>query len=199
MNAYDSPPTVPPFPLRHPTRPPLTLPRRLRSSSSLDWSEALGAPEAVFRDRDPILHHLEEMLAERERAVADAESRLAERARDLDEMEALLRAREALLASTRLRDTGSRGVVTQREAEALRQLQEELERQEATLRESRQALRDREKFLEESETRLFEKVQQQQEKESELEQREENLHAHDAGATGSAAPVPKPAYDEFRE
>lgn len=139
-----------------------------------------------------MLRQFELSLVERERAVTEAETRLADRTRDLDEMDALLRAREALLAATRLRDTNSAVGLSPREAKALSELKNELERQEGTLRDAQQALRDREKFIEESETRLFAKVQDQQEKETELEQREENLK------TRSDSLAKRP-YDEFRE
>jgi len=135
-------------------------------------------------------------LAERERALTEAEAHMADRTRDLDELEALLRAREALLASTRLRRS-NRQTVSPREAEALRQLKAELDRQEAGLREARQALREREQFMEASEARLFAKVQEHQERETELEQREEELNAREnPNASASAAKRP---YNEFRE
>ena len=54
-------------------------------------------------------------------------------------------------------------------------LKEELDRQEASLKEQRQALQEREDFLNQSEAALFEKMQAQQEKETELEQKEEDL------------------------
>lgn len=199
MNAFGSSSTVPPFPTRYPTRPPLILPRRTNSAAALNWAEVLSPDAVRSPDTERLARHLEQALEERERAVTDAETRLAERTRDLDELEALLRAREALLDSARLRDSGNRGVVTLREAEALHQLRDELERQETSLREGRQALRDREKYLEESENRLFEKVQEQQEKESELEQREENLQVRQSRAGSPGAEVPKPVFDEFRE
>lgn len=188
MAAYHSR-TTPPFPTRFPPAPLLALPRRTRLAAAQPVdTEAAAAAERLLR-------HREQALAERERIVADAEAQLAERTRDLDELDALLRAREALLASTRLRDSGKRGTVTLREAEALHQLKEELDRQEATLRDARVAVREREKFLEDSETRLFAKVQEQQEKETELEQREEDLRAREVAVAKS---LPRP-YDEFRE
>jgi chromosome segregation ATPase len=201
MNAFGSTPTNPPFPTRYPTRAPLVLPRRNRAAVASGWADALS-PDSGGRDReaDRLAAHLQAALEERERAVAEAETRLAERTRDLDELEALLRAREALLDSARLRDAGAQhGVVTLREAEALHQLRDELERQETSLREARQAMKEREKYLEESETRLFEKVQEQQVKESELEQREEDVCTREARLNGGAASPAKAAFDEFRE
>jgi len=181
-------PTSPPFPTRYPAPPRLALARRRESPDS--QTDAASSPAGQ------LARQVELSLALRERAVADAESRLAERTRDLDEMEALLCAREALLAATRLRSSASaRQVVTHREADALNHLREELDRQEASLREARQALAEREQFLERSETQLLEKLQHQQERETELDQREEALADREARA---AAAAPRP-YDEFRE
>lgn len=181
--------TVPPFPTRFPPAPVLQLRRRTRAVPTPDWAPAADEIPAV----QSLLLRQEQALAERERALVEAEARLAERTRDIDELHALLRAREALLASARLRDSGQRGVVTLREAEALHQLKAELDRQELGLREARAAFREREKFLEDSESRLLQKVQEQQERETELDQREEDLRAREAGL-GTRRP-----YDEFRE
>jgi len=189
----------PPFPTRYPVRPALALPRRPRSAEpTQQWSQPSSAPTpALGADVGRLFRQMEMALAERERALAEAEAHMAERTRDLDEMEALLRAREALIASTRLRRSNKQGL-SPREAEALRQLKAELDRQEAGLKEARQALREREQFMEQSEARLFAKVQEQQEKETELEQREEELHEREAGRNTSAT-ASKRNYDEFRE
>lgn len=199
MSASGEKQYAPPIQIRQPSRPPLTLPRRLRPSIDGQPTTAPATPPGPDPEADRFYRHLQEGIADRERAIAEAEARLLERTRDLDEMDALLRAREALLASTRLREpAGSRDVVTTREAQAIMELKAELDRQESSLREAREAIREREKFLDESEQRLFEKVQQQQEKESELEQREENLKArqdNDAKKSSEAARV----HDEFRE
>lgn len=191
----------PPFPTRYPNRPPLALQRRARNGggSPADWPQlATNANlNGNHEDAARFFRHLEAALTERERSIGEAEARLTDRARELDEMDALLRAREALLASTQLRHSGNGKMVTVREAEALKQLKLELDRQETSLRELRETLRAREKYLEECETRLFEKVQQQQEKETELEQREEDLHVRLDETAASEAP-PK-VVDEFRE
>jgi chromosome segregation ATPase len=192
-------PKPPPFPTRHQARPPLVLQRRTRNATAGQHSAELPQTTTVSintEDATRFFRQLESALAERERAIGDAEARLMERTRDLDELDALLRAREALLASTKLRHAGNRKVVTAREAEAVKNLKAELDRQEVSVREAREALRAREKYLEECETRLFEKVQQQQEKESELEQREEDLKLKlETAPVGKAAKV----FDEFRE
>lgn len=191
-------PKPPPFPTRHQARPPLILQRRTRGASSQHSAELPQTTTVSINTEDAtrFFRQLESALAERERAIGDAEARLMERTRDLDEMDALLRAREALLASTKLRHSGNRKTVTAREAEAVKNLKAELDKQEASVREAREALRAREKYLEECETRLFEKVQQQQEKETELEQREEDLKLKlDVIPTSKAPKV----YDEFRE
>jgi len=64
----------------------------------------------VSAGADRIYRHMETTLAEREKAIGEREILIAERVRDLAEMDALLRAREALLASTRLRNSGNRKV-----------------------------------------------------------------------------------------
>ncbi len=188
---------APPFPIRHQSRPPLALPRRVRTPADLVAAPRPESAPGPDPEADRFYRHLQEALTDRERAIADAEVRLLERTRDLDEIDALLRAREALLASTRLREPGNRNLVTSREAQAVMDLKAELDRQEASLREAREAIREREKFLDESEQRLFEKVQQQQEKESELEQREENLKARQENAANSGGA--NQVRDEFRE
>lgn len=195
MSAHpDSMHAKPPFPTRHPSTPTLALTRRANRQSSSGNEEV-----------DKYARQMEAAFSERERQIAEGEARLADRARDLDEMEALLRARESLIAATRLRDSKSRMEITPREAAALNQLKEELERQEASLREARAAIREREVFLEESENRLFAKVQEQQEKETELEQREEELVARaihngeNEPAAVAATSTPARPYDEFRE
>ena len=197
MSSSSTPGTTLPFPTRFPPPPRLALARRrwpASDSPSENESDASGehSPTAVER----LAHQVELALALRERAVADAEAHLSERVRDLDEMEALLRAREALLSAARLRDKGNHGVVTLREADALNQLRDELDRQETSLREARQALLEREQFLERSETQLSAKLQQQQERETELDQREENVTARE---TRLGTPAPTRPYDEFRE
>jgi hypothetical protein len=120
------------------------------------------------------LRQLEVTLTERQRAVEETESRLVDRERDVAEMEALLVARENLAELSHKPSTAN---VSEEEKAALEELRMELERQEATLLESKKFLREREQFLEESEVKLFEKVQAQQDKENELEQREEDLIA----------------------
>ena len=196
--------TPPPFPTRFPPPPRLALSRRRWVSDEADEADRSAIVASPSADAERLAHQIELALALRERAVADAESRLADRVRDLDELDALLRAREALLAAARLRDPAKTGVVTLREAEALTQLRNELDRQEITLRETRQALVEREQFIEQSETQLFAKVQLQQERETELEQREENLRSREtrfvAMLNGEALAQPPPrVYDEFRE
>ena len=201
-----NPPQIPPppAPVRNQFAPALTLTRRSARSADSEWSQPSRPTCSSHTEVERLTRQMEMAFAERERQIAESEARLAERARDLDEMEALLRARESLIAATRSRDSSNRLDITPREAEALNKLKEELERQEASLRESREALRERELYLEQSENRLFTKVQEQQEKESELEQREENLVAraiNDETSAGGlvAASVPARGFDEFRE
>jgi hypothetical protein len=156
-------------------------------------SDKSGTNTQVDTEVERAVRQMHLAMAERERLVAEAEAHLADRTRDLDELEALLRARESLIAATRLRDSKSRLEISPREVAALNQLKDELEKQEASLRESREALSQRELYLEQSENRLFAKVQEQQEKEMELEQREENL------VNRAIEGTPVRVYDEFRE
>ncbi len=124
------------------------------------------------------LRKLEQVLSERERVVTDNETRLCDQERDLAELEALLLARDRVATSTNSGLSGG-GAASAAEKNALELLRAELERQEATLLETKKAVRDREIFLDEAETKLMEKVQAQQDKENELEQREEDLCARD--------------------
>jgi chromosome segregation ATPase len=198
--------STPPFKTKHPTGPTLSLTRRVWKDVGVSTEKpSTGTSSQVSAEVERAVRQMHLAMAERERQIAETEARLADRARDLDEMEALLRARESLIAATRLRDSKSRLEISPREAAALNQLKEELEKQEASLREGREALRERELYLEQSETRLFAKVQEQQEKEMELEQREENLVTRaiqgspvEAGQVSSER-SPTRAYDEFRE
>lgn len=146
------------------------------------------------------LQELELKLAERERAVEEREYKLADRERDLAEAEVLLKHHEALLAASR-RTPAARAGLSEEERFALVNLKQELDRQEALLREAREALREREVFVEESERRLFEKVQEQQEKETELEQRDEEMRRREnPGASApDVPPAAKPPFDEFNE
>jgi len=125
------------------------------------------------------LRALETKVAEREMALAEAENKLAERDRALAEMEALLLAREKVIDAMRKQPPPTQGVaagaVNPAELEALGKLKEELDRQEASMKEQRLAIKEREEFLEQSEAALFEKMQTQQERETELEQKAEDV------------------------
>ena len=123
------------------------------------------------------LRALEAKVAEREMALAEAENKLAERDRALAEMEALLLAREKVIDAMRKQPNPgvAAAAVNPAELEALGKLKEELDRQEASMREQREAIREREEFLEQSEAALFEKMQTQQERETELEQKAEDV------------------------
>jgi chromosome segregation ATPase len=195
----------PPFKTKFPAGPTLTLTRRAwrEASASIAAGEAPRPGTHISAEVERAARQMDSAIAERERKIAEAEAHLADRARDLDELDALLRARESLIAATRLRDSKSQREISPREATALKQLKEELEKQEASLREAQEALREREIYLEKSETRLFAKVQEQQEKEMELEQREENLVARAIQGNPtdliSSTGTPNRVYDEFRE
>lgn len=182
------------FPTKTAATPVLSLRRRsplevaAASSAARDSIKAIvaatrtpwGTPQTLdepqLSELERSLRQLEVMLAEREHVVAETEARLVERERDLAEAEALLHARERLLQAARKNTAADPGISAEERA-ALAHLKEELEKQEASLKEAKQAVREREAFLEESENKLFEKVQAQQEKETELEQKEEELKA----------------------
>lgn len=118
---------------------------------------------------------MEAKLSERDLAVSEAQTRLAERERELAEAEALLAARARVVETGRRQASAANPPVSSEQFEALRKLKEELDRQEAGLKEQREALREREEFLEQSEAKLFAKMQEQQEKETELEQLADDL------------------------
>lgn len=178
---------------------PLVLPRRVSplqraQEASQATAEARRSIDAIMSQSRPpwggkpaltgtqveglekALRALEAKVAEREMALAEAENKLAERDRELAETEALLQAREKVIDAMRKQPVASVGLaVNPEELEALSKLKEELDRQEASMKEQRQAIKEREDFIEQSETALFEKMQAQQEKETELEQKAEDL------------------------
>lgn len=146
------------------------------SQSRPPW-DGSGTPMlsgSQIEDLQKAVRALEMKVAERDQAVSEAQTRLAERERELAEAEALLAARERVIEAAR-KEPSVTAVVSTEQAEALKKLKEELDRQENSLKEQRQALREREEFLDQSEAMLFSKMQQQQEKETELEQQAEDL------------------------
>ena len=149
----------------------------IMSQSRNPWSggkPSLSGPQVEGLEK--ALRALESKVAEREMALAEAENKLAERDRALAETEALLQAREKVIDAMRKQPVMPVGsAVNPAELEALGKLKEELDRQEASLKEQRLAIKEREEFLEQSETSLFSKMQAQQEKETELEQKAEDL------------------------
>lgn len=195
----------PPTSIKFPARPsgglkPLVLPRRVNplqraqeasqataaarrsidaimSSSRAPWSgKGASLSSTQVEELEKALRALEAKVGEREMALAEAENKLAEKDRALAETEALLQAREKVIDAMRSQPAAQEaGVVNPAELEALAKLKEELDRQEASIKEQRQALQEREEFLNQSEASLFEKMQAQQEKETELEQKEEDL------------------------
>lgn len=148
----------------------------IMSQSRAPWGGQPALSGQQVENLEKALRALEAKVAEREMALAEAENKLAERDRELAETEALLQAREKVIDAMRKQPAPSAGtVVNPEELEALRKLKEELDRQEASMKEQRQALKEREEFIEQSETSLFEKMQAQQEKETELEQKAEDV------------------------
>ncbi len=147
----------------------------IMSSSRAPWGGKTALSGSQVEELEKALRALEAKVGEREMALAEAENKLAERDRVLAETEALLQAREKVIDAMRKQPAAEAGAVNPAEMEALGKLKEELDRQEATLKEQRQQLQEREDFLNQSEASLFEKMQAQQEKETELEQKEEDL------------------------
>ena len=195
----------PPGDIKFPIKPsgpkPLVLPRRpsplqraqeasqataaarksidaIMSMSRAPWGGARTSLSGSQVDNlEKALRALEAKVGEREMALAELETKLAERDRHLAETEALLQAREKIIDALRKENASEAGGagMNPAEMEALRKLKEEIDRQEASMKEQRQALKEREEFLEQSEASLFEKMQSQQEKETELEQKAEDI------------------------
>jgi septal ring factor EnvC (AmiA/AmiB activator) len=150
----------------------------IMSQSRTPWTSGKPALSGTqVEGLEKALRALETKVAEREMALAEAENKLSERDRALAEMEALLLAREKVIDAMRKQPpaTGGSSGVNPAELEALGKLKEELDRQEASMKEQRQANKEREEFLEQSEAALFEKMQAQQERETELEQKAEDV------------------------
>ena len=148
----------------------------IMSSSRAPWGGKSSLNGVQVEELEKALRALEAKASVREMALAEAENKLAERDRALAETEALLQAREKVIEAMRQQPTAEAGAaMNPAEMEALSKLKEELDRQEATIKEQRQQLQEREDFLNQSEASLFEKMQAQQEKETELEQKEEDL------------------------
>lgn len=148
----------------------------IMSSSRAPWGGKAILSGTQVEGLEKALRALEAKVGEREMALAEAENKLAERDRALAETEALLQAREKVIDAMRKQPVAQEGgAINPAEMEALAKLKEELDRQEASMKEQRQAQLEREEFLNQSEASLFEKMQAQQEKETELEQKEEDL------------------------
>jgi chromosome segregation ATPase len=194
----------PPGNIKFPAKPggikPLVLPRRpsplqraqeasqataearksintIMSQSRPPWGGTPTLSGSQVESLEKALRALESKAAEREMALAEAENKLAERDRLLAETEALLQAREKVIDAMRKEKPteGGAGGGSAEEIAALTKLKEELDRQEASIKEQRAAQQEREEFLNQSEAALFEKMQAQQEKETELEQKAEDL------------------------
>lgn len=148
----------------------------IMSASRAPWGGKTALSGTQVEELEKALRALEAKVGEREMALADAENRMAEKDRALAEAEALLQAREKVIDAMRKEQAAdSNSPLGAAEMEALTKLKEELDRQEASIKEQRQAIQEREEFLNQSESALFEKMQAQQEKETELEQKEEDL------------------------
>ncbi len=202
-SAAPGPAFPPPGDIKFPPKPggpkPLVLPRRasplqraqeasqasaearksinnIMSQSRPPWGGTPSLSGSQVESLEKALRALETKVGEREMALAEAENKLAERDRALAETEALLQAREKVIDAMRKEKPAQSGApASAEELAALTKLKEELDRQEASIKEQRAALQEREEFLNQSEASLFEKMQAQQEKETELEQKAEDL------------------------
>ncbi|MEI6107712.1 MAG: hypothetical protein WCR49_11940 [Opitutae bacterium] len=146
------------------------------SQSRPPWGGKPMLSGSQVEELEKALRALEAKVGEREMALAEAETKLAERDRALAETEALLQAREKVIDAMRKQPAAQAGAaINPEEMAALGKLKEELDRQEASMKEQRAAIKEREEFLEQSEASLFEKMQAQQEQETEIEQQREDL------------------------
>jgi chromosome segregation ATPase len=146
------------------------------SQSRPPWGGKPMLSGSQVEELEKALRALEAKVGEREMALAEAETKLAERDRALAETEALLQAREKVIDAMRKQPAAQAGMaINPEEMAALGKLKEELDRQEASMKEQRAAIKEREEFLEQSEASLFEKMQAQQEQETEIEQQREDL------------------------
>lgn len=127
------------------------------SQSRTTWGGTPSLNGSQVEALEKALRALEAKSAEREMAMAELENKLAERDRALAETEALLLAREKIIDAMRKEKPSQEGGGgSAEEIAALTKLKEELDRQEATIKEGRAALQEREEFLNQSETALFE-------------------------------------------
>jgi len=148
----------------------------IMSQSRPPWGGKPMLSGSQVEELEKALRALEAKVGEREMALAEAETKLAERDRALAETEALLQAREKVIDAMRKQPVAQAGsAINPEEMAALGKLKEELDRQEASMKEQRAAIKEREEFLEQSEAALFEKMQAQQEQETEIEQQREDL------------------------
>ncbi len=139
----------------------------IMSQSRPPWGGKPSLSGAQVEGLEKALRELEAKASQREMALAEAENKLAERDRALAETEALLQAREKVIDAMRKQPASAApGAVNPEEMAALVKLKEELDRQEASIKEQKAAQAEREEFLNQSEASLFEKMQAQQEKEN---------------------------------
>jgi len=165
----------------------------IMSQSRPPWGGKPMLSGSQVEELEKALRALEAKVGEREMALADAENKLVERDRALAETEALLQAREKVIDAMRKQAPSQAATsVNPEEIAALGKLKEELDKQEASMKEQRQALQEREDFLNQSEAALFEKMQAQQEKETELEQKAEDLKKAMLRAGLAKAEPPEP-------
>ena len=188
-SATPGPSFPPPGDIKFPAKPggikPLVLPRRpsplqRAQEASQATAEARKSINTIMSQSRPPWGGTPTLSGSQveslEKALRSLEAKAAERDRALAETEALLQAREKVIDAMRKeKPAQGGGTGSSEEIAALTKLKEELDRQEASIKEQRAAQQEREDFLNASETSLFEKMQAQQEKETELEQKAEDL------------------------
>jgi uncharacterized coiled-coil protein SlyX len=139
--------------------------RSLNTIEATDASSLRDQPtlnEARVAALEKALAQLETKVGEQELALAAAENKLVERDRELAESEALLHAREKVLDAVRKQPAPTiNSGIHAAEIAAWTRLKDELDGQEAALREQRAALKERENFIQLSEVALLRKIQAQ--------------------------------------
>ena len=151
------------------------------SQTRTPWGGAALLSTTQVEEIEKVVRSLKSRLSEREVVLTEIEARLADKERGLAEAEALLTAREQVVAAMKRPAPGESGAKipapSATEVAAIDKLQEELERQEQSLKEAQANLKAREEFIEHSETALLQKIQAHEDRELELEQREEDFLA----------------------
>ena len=116
------------------------------SQSRPPWGGKPMLSGSQVEELEKALRALESKVGEREMALAEAENKIVERDRALAETEALLQAREKVIDAMRKQPSPQTATaVNPEELAALGKLKEELDRQEATMKEARAAQQERDR------------------------------------------------------